>query len=82
MTGINALIYVASTVPTSVLFRCSFHSVDVRIRWYLVDMWGRRIILMTGAAVVCEAQPPYLTVCSTMHKDVRCAVGYWMVDLC
>jgi len=39
MTGINALIYVASTVPT----------------WYLVDMWGRRIILMTGAAVMCAA---------------------------
>jgi len=39
MTGINALIYVASTVPT----------------WYLVDMWGRRIILMSGAAVMCAA---------------------------
>ncbi|KAF8320267.1 general substrate transporter [Clavulina sp. PMI_390] len=39
MTGINALIYIASTVPT----------------WYLVDLWGRRIILMSGAAVMCVA---------------------------
>ncbi|KAF9513762.1 hypothetical protein BS47DRAFT_1376618 [Hydnum rufescens UP504] len=39
MTGINSLIYVASTIPT----------------WYLVDMWGRRLILMTGAALMCVA---------------------------
>ncbi|KAF8328155.1 general substrate transporter [Cantharellus anzutake] len=39
MTGINALIYIASTIPT----------------WYLVDMWGRRIILISGAAVMCIA---------------------------
>jgi len=36
MTGINAIIYVLSTVPT----------------WYVVDKWGRRPILMSGAVVV------------------------------
>ncbi|KAG9096460.1 hypothetical protein FS749_008422 [Ceratobasidium sp. UAMH 11750] len=36
MTGINGIIYVLSTVPT----------------WYLVDVWGRRAILMSGAAVM------------------------------
>ena len=39
MTGINAIIYVFSTVPT----------------WYLVDVWGRRAILMSGAAVMAVA---------------------------
>lgn len=33
MTGINAVIYVLSTVPT----------------WFLVDTWGRRPILLSGA---------------------------------
>ncbi|KAG6889858.1 hypothetical protein C0992_003837 [Termitomyces sp. T32_za158] len=37
MTGVNALIYVASTIPP----------------WYLVDRWGRRPILLSGAGVVC-----------------------------
>lgn len=36
MTGINAIIYILSTLPT----------------WYLVDRWGRRIILLTGAIVM------------------------------
>lgn len=36
MTGINGLIYVASTIPT----------------WYLVDMWGRRPILLSGAVIM------------------------------
>ncbi|CAE6467093.1 unnamed protein product [Rhizoctonia solani] len=39
MTGINGIIYVFSTVPT----------------WYLVDVWGRRAILMSGAAVMAIA---------------------------
>ncbi|MCJ1477329.1 hypothetical protein MMC13_006000 [Lambiella insularis] len=33
MTGINGLTYLASTIPP----------------WYLVDRWGRRMILMSGA---------------------------------
>ena len=33
MTGVNAVMYVASTVPT----------------WFLVDSWGRRPILLSGA---------------------------------
>ena len=39
MTGINSLVYIASTIPP----------------WYLVDRWGRRYILLTGAAVMCVA---------------------------
>ncbi|KJA25760.1 hypothetical protein HYPSUDRAFT_37230 [Hypholoma sublateritium FD-334 SS-4] len=36
MTGINSIIYVLSTLPT----------------WYLVDHWGRRAILLSGAVVM------------------------------
>ncbi|KAG5729576.1 Sugar transporter STL1 [Termitomyces sp. T112] len=36
MTGVNALIYVFSTIPP----------------WYLVDRWGRRPILLSGAGVM------------------------------
>ncbi|KAI6108424.1 general substrate transporter [Pisolithus croceorrhizus] len=36
MTGINAIIYVLSTIPT----------------WYLVDRWGRRSILLSGAVTM------------------------------
>ncbi|EJT97810.1 hypothetical protein DACRYDRAFT_119041 [Dacryopinax primogenitus] len=36
MTGINAIIYVLSTVPT----------------WYLVDRWGRRVILISGGSIM------------------------------
>lgn len=36
MTGINAIVYVASTIPP----------------WYLVDRWGRRIILLSGALIM------------------------------
>ena len=36
MTGINALTYLASTVPP----------------WYLIDKWGRRFILLSGAVAM------------------------------
>ena len=36
MTGINAIIYLLATTPT----------------WVLVDRWGRRVILLSGAVVV------------------------------
>jgi len=36
MTGINGLVYIASTIPP----------------WYLIDKWGRRPILLSGAAVM------------------------------
>ncbi|ORY82964.1 and other transporter-domain-containing protein [Leucosporidium creatinivorum] len=39
MTGINGLIYVLSTIPT----------------WYLVDIWGRRPILLSGALIMAFA---------------------------
>lgn len=37
MTGINALIYVASSV----------------VPWYVIDIWGRRKILLSGAVIMC-----------------------------
>ncbi|ODQ67618.1 hypothetical protein NADFUDRAFT_69386 [Nadsonia fulvescens var. elongata DSM 6958] len=36
MTGINSIVYVLSTIPP----------------WYLADLWGRRIILLSGAAIM------------------------------
>ncbi len=36
MTGVNSLVYLASTV----------------VPWYLVDRWGRRVILLSGAIVM------------------------------
>ncbi|KDE04733.1 hypothetical protein MVLG_04872 [Microbotryum lychnidis-dioicae p1A1 Lamole] len=39
MTGINGIIYILSTVPT----------------WYLVDIWGRRPILLSGALIMATA---------------------------
>lgn len=36
MTGINGLVYVCSTIPP----------------WYLVDKWGRRPILLSGAVIM------------------------------
>ncbi|KAF9523606.1 general substrate transporter [Crepidotus variabilis] len=47
MTGINSLVYIASTIPT----------------WYLVDRWGRRAILLSGAVIMASA---------------LMATGYWM----
>lgn len=39
MTGINGLVYVASTIPP----------------WYIVDKWGRRPILMSGGLIMSVA---------------------------
>lgn len=39
MTGINGLVYLASTIPP----------------WYLADKWGRRFILMSGALTMAVA---------------------------
>ncbi|KAJ7630825.1 general substrate transporter [Roridomyces roridus] len=47
MTGINSIIYVLSTLPP----------------WYLVDRWGRRMILLSGAVVMALA---------------LVATGYWL----
>ncbi|KIM41184.1 hypothetical protein M413DRAFT_445884 [Hebeloma cylindrosporum] len=47
MTGINSIIYILSTLPP----------------WYLVDRWGRRPILLSGAVVMAFA---------------LCATGYFM----
>ncbi|KAF8074109.1 hypothetical protein FPV67DRAFT_1480790 [Lyophyllum atratum] len=47
MTGVNAIIYLLSTLPP----------------WYLVDRWGRRPILLSGAGVMSLA---------------LCATGFWM----
>ncbi|KAL1901464.1 Ribulose bisphosphate carboxylase large chain [Sporothrix stenoceras] len=37
MTGINGITYFLSTIPP----------------WYIVDRWGRRVILLTGAVAMC-----------------------------
>ncbi|KAF8233441.1 general substrate transporter [Tricholoma matsutake] len=47
MTGVNSIIYILSTLPP----------------WYLVDRWGRRPILLSGASVMGMA---------------LCATGFWM----
>ncbi|KAF8521508.1 general substrate transporter [Gautieria morchelliformis] len=47
MTGINSIIYICSTIPT----------------WFLVDRWGRRAILLSGAVIMGIA---------------LVATGYWM----
>ncbi|KIY51546.1 general substrate transporter [Fistulina hepatica ATCC 64428] len=47
MTGVNATVYLISTLPP----------------WYLVDRWGRRPILLSGAVVMCLA---------------LCATGGWL----
>jgi hypothetical protein len=47
MTGINSLVYIASTIPP----------------WYLVDKWGRRPILLSGALIM---------------AFFLCLIGYWM----
>ncbi|KAM0751863.1 general substrate transporter [Meredithblackwellia eburnea MCA 4105] len=39
MTGINGIIYILSTIPT----------------WYLVDIWGRRPVLLSGALIMSAA---------------------------
>ncbi|QRV75792.1 Sugar (and other) transporter [Ceratobasidium sp. AG-Ba] len=65
MTGINAIIYVLSTVPT----------------WYLVDVWGRRAILMSGAAVMACALAAtgwfmYIDQIYTPKAVVACVIIY------
>lgn len=51
MTGINGLVYVASTLPP----------------WYVVDRWGRRPILLSGAVVMTVALS---TISYWMYIDV------------
>lgn len=52
MTGINGIIYVLSTLPP----------------WYLVDRWGRRPILLSGAVVMCLS---LATISYWMYIDVH-----------
>ncbi|KAI5831660.1 hypothetical protein K523DRAFT_269490 [Schizophyllum commune Tattone D] len=63
MTGINAIVYLLSTLPP----------------WILVDRWGRRPILMSGAAVMCIALGAtgywlYLDVAGTPNAVVACVI--------
>lgn len=63
MTGINAVIYVLSTIPP----------------WYLVDRWGRRIILLSGAVVMGVALAMtgywmYIDVPQTANAVVVCVI--------
>lgn len=52
MTGINSIVYILSTLPPCVLCSHVDVNVNLRSRWYLVDRWGRRPILLSGAVVV------------------------------
>ncbi|KAF9474091.1 general substrate transporter [Pholiota conissans] len=63
MTGINSVIYVLSTLPT----------------WYLVDHWGRRAILLSGAVVMASALVAtgwwmYIDVPQTPNAVVVCVI--------
>ncbi|KIO08375.1 hypothetical protein M404DRAFT_22951 [Pisolithus tinctorius Marx 270] len=65
MTGINAIIYVLSTIPT----------------WYLVDRWGRRFILLSGAvtmgiALALTGWWMYIDVPETPQAVVFCVIVF------
>jgi len=63
MTGINSIVYVFSTLPP----------------WYLVDRWGRRPILLSGAVVMGTALAAtgwwmYVDVPQTANAVVVCVI--------
>lgn len=65
MTGINSIVYVLSTLPP----------------WYLVDRWGRRAILLSGAVVMAMALGAtgwwmYIDVPQTANAVVVCVIIY------
>ncbi|KAL0951343.1 hypothetical protein HGRIS_008047 [Hohenbuehelia grisea] len=65
MTGINAIIYILSTLPP----------------WYLVDRWGRRAILLSGAVIMAAALVAtgwfmYLDIKQTPKAVVMCVIIY------
>ncbi|EEB92136.1 hypothetical protein MPER_09402 [Moniliophthora perniciosa FA553] len=65
MTGINAIIYVLSTLPP----------------WYLVDRWGRRPILLSGAVIMAISLGAtgwwmYIDVPRTPKAVVICVIIY------
>jgi hypothetical protein len=50
MTGINGIVYVLSTIPPYLTLLSQLMD-----RWYLVDRWGRRRILISGGIVMAVA---------------------------
>ncbi|KAJ3515282.1 hypothetical protein NLJ89_g1870 [Agrocybe chaxingu] len=63
MTGINSIIYVLSTLPP----------------WYLVDRWGRRAILLSGAVIMAASLVAtgwwmYIDVPQTPNAVVLCVI--------
>lgn len=65
MTGINSIIYVLSTLPP----------------WVLVDRWGRRAILLSGAVIMCIALVStgwwmYVDVPATPRAVVACVIVF------
>ncbi|KAI0034255.1 general substrate transporter [Vararia minispora EC-137] len=65
MAGINAIIYLLATVPT----------------WYLVDRWGRRTILLSGAVIMGVALGAtgwfmYIDIPETPTAVVVCVIIY------
>lgn len=65
MTGINSIIYVLSTLPP----------------WYLVDRWGRRPILLSGAVIVCRFYFQFI-LNANFRTDGRFISSHWLVDVC
>ncbi|KAG1757688.1 general substrate transporter [Suillus lakei] len=64
MTGINAIIYTLSTLPP----------------WYLVDRWGRRVILLSGAVIVGSFSNKQPSMCSSIYRwGISLGLtGWWM----
>jgi hypothetical protein len=53
MTGINSIFYILSTIPPLVWPGVTTDWILIPAhRWYFVDRWGRRFILLSGAVMV------------------------------
>jgi hypothetical protein len=65
MAGINAIIYLLATLPT----------------WYLVDRWGRRTILLSGAVIVSGELQCHGGAIAKVNTDGCCADCDWLVHV-
>ncbi|KAH7885882.1 general substrate transporter [Phlebopus sp. FC_14] len=82
MTGINAIIYVLSTIPPYASWFPPWpHLHSFSVRWYLVDRWGRRFILLSGAVIMGVALAftgwwMYIDVPATPKAVVACVIAF------
>lgn len=83
MTGINAIIYLLSSIPpcVSVQYESCHDDTYTYVRWYLVDRWGRRSILMSGAVVVGSQFCYRETVLLASFSDGDRIDGYGVLDV-